>query len=364
MTKEPGRVDLGSRENGGIPVPKVSVIVPVFNVERYLEQCLASIERQTLKDLEIICVNDGSTDGSLAILEAHAKDDSRLTVIDKPNGGYGHAINCGIARASGEYLGIVESDDFIEPNMFEILYSRAKADGLDIVRANYWLYWSQPEDKNVPTDFCSEGLCGRVFDPRDVTDPFFFPPALWSMLVKRSLVVDGGLRLLETPGASFQDTSFSFKLWSCARRAELLEDLVLHYRQDNESSSINNKSKAYFVCREFEELERYVVEDAHDLTLMPLVQRRKYDAYFWNLERIDESLRLDFARRASKEFGRASHEGWLDGAPLSRTQRRALRVLIDNPDVYVSRLGEGVSPAYPAFVSKSLGFLRKARGRK
>lgn len=343
-------------------MPKVSVIVPVYNVESYLEQCLESIERQTLGDLEIICVNDGSTDGSLAILEAHAKDDPRIRVVSKPNAGYGHTINCGIAQASGEYLGVVESDDFIEPFMFELLYTKAEANDLDIVRANYWLYWSQPQDRDVPTDFCSEQLCGRVFDPREVTDPFFFPPALWSMIVKRSLVTDGGLRLLETPGASFQDTSFSFKLWSRAHRVELLRDYVLHYRQDNESSSINNKSKAYFVCQEYEELERYVLEDARDLTLMPLVQRRKYDAYFWNLERIDESLRLDFAKRASEEFGRASREGWLDGAPLSKTQKRALKVLIDNPEVFVVRLGEGASPAYPAFVSKSLGFLRKARG--
>ena len=361
MTKEPGRVDLGSRENGGIPVPKVSVIVPVFNVERYLEQCLASIERQTLKDLEIICVNDGSTDGSLAILEAHAKDDSRLTVIDKPNGGYGHAINCGIARASGEYLGIVESDDFIEPNMFEILYSRAKADGLDIVRANYWLYWSQPEDKNVPTDFCSEGLCGRVFDPRDVTDPFFFPPALWSMLVKRSLVVDGGLRLLETPGASFQDTSFSFKIWACARRAALVHNAILHYRQDNESSSINSRDKAYFVCREYAEVERFVLEDARDPRLMPIAQKRKYDAYTWNLSRIDASLRPEFARRASEELGAAFERGWLDTRLFSPRERRALKVLLNSPEAFVARVDDGLPPSRPAVVSR---VLRRLRGRR
>ena len=345
----------------GESVPKVSIIVPVYNVERYLEQCLSSIRAQTLGDLEIICVNDGSTDGSLEILRRHASEDQRIRLIDKPNAGYGHTINRGIECASGEYVGIVESDDFVEPRMFETLYERAKADDLDIVRANYWLFWSRPEVRNEPTSFCSSQLSGKVFDPRETVDPFFFPPALWSMLVRRSLISESGIGLLETPGASFQDTSFSFKLWALARRAELLPDLVLHYRQDNESSSINNKSKALIVCQEYAEIERFILEDVCDRSLMPLAQRRKYDAYVWNLGRIDPSLRLDFARRAAEEFAGASERGWLEGAPFSGTQWRALDVLMRRPEVFVARLDRGASPAYPVLASKALGFLRGRR---
>ena len=85
-------------------MPKVSVIVPVYNVEPYLRACMDSIVRQTLKDIEIICINDGSTDGSLAILKEFAELDKRITIVDKENGGYGMAMNIGLDRATGEYI--------------------------------------------------------------------------------------------------------------------------------------------------------------------------------------------------------------------------------------------------------------------
>lgn len=338
---------------------KVSIVVPVYNVERYLDECLTSIERQTLDDIEILCVNDGSSDASPTILREHAARDERIKVIDKPNAGYGHTINLGISRATGDYLGIVESDDFVEPDMFERLYEAAQAQTLDVVRANYWLYWSSPEPRNEFVEFCRPELCGSVFNPREHIDPFFFPPALWSMLVRRELITENGLALLETPGASFQDTSFSFKVWLVARRAMLLNDAFLHYRQDNEASSINNKSKAYFICDEYAEVERYVRENSGDMSLMPLAERRKFDAYVWNLNRIAPPLRAEFARRAATEFSDAKKRGWLDGAPLTKNQRRSIEVLIRRPEVFVSRLGKGVSPAYPAFISRLLGRVRE-----
>ena len=191
------------------------------NVERYLDQCIDSIKAQTLDDIEIICVNDGSKDSSLEILRRHAASDDRIRIIDKPNAGYGHTINRGIEAARGAYIGIVESDDFIEPDMFETLYALAEKDHLDIARSNYWLYWSTPEERNDLMECYFPDRCDKVFNPRELTEVFFFPPALWSMLVRRDLIVNNGLKLLETPGASFQDTSFSFKLWACAERAEL-----------------------------------------------------------------------------------------------------------------------------------------------
>lgn len=318
-------------------MPAISIVVPIYNVERYLDECLSSIERQTFSDLEIICVNDGSTDSSLSIAEAHAARDPRIRVIDKPNAGYGHTINRGIAEAAGEYLGIVESDDFIEPDMFERLHACVKAGDLDIARVNYWLYWSRPEPRDELFEAYRRNLCGEVFDPRDEVSTFFFPPALWAMLVRRELIVEHGLRLLETPGASYQDTSFSFKLWSCAKRAELIYEPYLHYRQDNEASSINNKQKANQVCVEYAEIERFIQEDARDMSLMPIAQRRKYDAYLWNLGRIDESLRAEFAVLCSREFGAARDKGWYDRALFSDAEWRELTSLIDHPKRFLAR---------------------------
>ena len=102
--------------------PKVSILVPICNVERYLRECLNSLVNQTLREIEIICINDGSTDSSLSIIREYERRDERIVVIDKPNSGYGDSMNKGIELARGEYIGIVESDDFASLNMFETLY--------------------------------------------------------------------------------------------------------------------------------------------------------------------------------------------------------------------------------------------------
>ena len=96
---------------------KVSIIVPVYNVEKYLSKCLESLINQTLKDIEIICVNDGSGDNSLDILKNFAQNDSRIKIIDKPNSGYGATVNKGIEHASGEYVAIFDHDDISMPNI-------------------------------------------------------------------------------------------------------------------------------------------------------------------------------------------------------------------------------------------------------
>ena len=116
---------------------KVSVVIPIYNVEKYLRQCLDSVVNQTLKEIEIICVNDGSTDSSPAIINEYAAKDPRIVVIDKANSGYGHSMNCGFDLARGEYIGIVESDDYADPDMFEKLYECAAADGLDVVKSGF-----------------------------------------------------------------------------------------------------------------------------------------------------------------------------------------------------------------------------------
>jgi len=120
--------------------PKVSIIVPIYNVEKYLKECIESLLNQTLMQIEIICVNDGSTDRSLQIAQEYSQKDNRLIIIDKQNYGYGHTMNRGLEIAKGEYIGIVESDDFVKENMFEILYNLAKKHDVDVVKSNFYYY--------------------------------------------------------------------------------------------------------------------------------------------------------------------------------------------------------------------------------
>ena len=111
---------------------KISVVVPVYNVEAYLERCLDSLINQTLSDIEIICVNDGSTDSSPEKLEEFAKKDSRIKIINQENGGLSAARNTGIEAATGEYIGFVDSDDYVDLDFYEKLYNAATSHNADI----------------------------------------------------------------------------------------------------------------------------------------------------------------------------------------------------------------------------------------
>ena len=119
---------------------KVSIIVPIYNVEQYLVECMESIVHQTLKDIEIICVNDGSTDNSLKIIQDYAQKDNRIVIIDKQNEGYGKGMNDGLDKATGEYVGIVEPDDYVDLHMYEDLYKIAHENDLDVIKADFYRF--------------------------------------------------------------------------------------------------------------------------------------------------------------------------------------------------------------------------------
>lgn len=126
----------------------ISIIIPIYNVEKYLERCLESVICQTYRNLEIILINDGSTDNSSKICDKYAKKDHRIIVIHKENGGVSSARNRGIELAKGEYIGFVDSDDYIEPNMYEELYNEAVISDADIVMANYIVKTGKNEKKH------------------------------------------------------------------------------------------------------------------------------------------------------------------------------------------------------------------------
>ena len=119
---------------------KVSVIVPAYNVSPYLRECMDSLVGQTLKEMEFICVNDGSTDDTLEILKEYQKKDDRVKIIDKENGGYGKAMNIGLDACTGEYVGILEPDDYVKTNMYQELYEKAMENDVDIIKADFYRF--------------------------------------------------------------------------------------------------------------------------------------------------------------------------------------------------------------------------------
>lgn len=298
--------------------PKVSVVIPCYNVEKYLRQCLDSVINQTLKELEIICVNDGSTDSTLSIIEEYAKNDERVKIIDKPNSGYGNSMNRGFDMATGEYIGIVESDDFIDADMYEHLYTAAVSNNAEVVKSNFYLYWSALGGEDKFDDVLPYELCGKVFCPKtdlkgmDQVNFWNAKPSIWSSIYNREFIRNNSIRFNETPGASYQDASFAFKVWTCAQRVFGVYAAYLHYRQDNEASSVNNPGKVYCICDEYAEMERFINEDASRAKLYPLMNRIRYDSYMWNMSRIAPEFVPEFAKRMADDFNEAAKRGGIN----------------------------------------------------
>ena len=126
---------------------KISILVPCCNVEKYIRECLESIRVQTHTNIEVICINDGSTDGTGDIIDEYVASDARFKVIHKPNSGYGDSMNKGLEAATGDYIGIVESDDWIDPNMYEVLYQTAEAENRSITQQTIYLLTKALQDE-------------------------------------------------------------------------------------------------------------------------------------------------------------------------------------------------------------------------
>ena len=323
--------------------PKVSILVPICNVERYLRECLNSLVNQTLREIEIICINDGSTDSSLSIIREYERRDERIVVIDKPNSGYGDSMNKGIELARGEYIGIVESDDFASLNMFETLYKEAAKNDLDVVRSNYYAHRTG-EDSSC--DYLVENLaaCGsydKVFHPIDNPRVFMCQPAIWTSIYKKSMIDKDEVRFLPTPGASFQDTAFYFKAFYAADRVKLLKDGYLHYRIDNANSSVKNQNKLFCVCDEYAEVWDYAKRDHDKFQIIKYwIPRQQYEGYLWNLNRLAPELQQRFYPRYVEEFSKIKAAGLIDSDRFdSRTLARLNRMTNDSEAYFLEQYG-------------------------
>lgn len=322
-----------TRKTGNSPSePAVSVLTPVYNVARYLPECLDSLKSQRLSSIEFVCINDGSTDESLSILRSYAKDDPRFLIIDKPNSGYGSSMNRGIEAAHGEYIGIVESDDFASPDMFKKLYRFAKKNDCDLVKTNFFEH-DDFGDKKIRL---YDGFAYRkVFDPKDEPGVMRVVPSIWAGLYRRSMLLDNEIRFNETPGASFQDTSFVHKTWMSARRAALLDGAFLHYRVDNSGSSVKASTKVYAVCDEYSSSETFMEKDPDCVkAFSSVLTAMKFDAYLWNYNRIADEFRKEFAMRWSREMRCALEKGWLDESLFSQDDKKRLRTILEEPDCF------------------------------
>lgn len=278
---------------------QISVLVPCYNVEKYVDQCIQSIINQKFRDLEIICINDGSTDSTLKILNKYKQLDNRIIIIDKKNSGYGASLNIGIQKSSGKYISIIESDDFIDSDMLYILYNNAEKFNLDVSRCCFKYFYNNKKIINEKFDFVQKD---KILYPCNDTCVFFQMPSIWCGLYKKDLLIKNNIYFLETPGASYQDTAFIFKVYYCTQKYYQVKDCFVNYRQIEENSS-NNKGKVFCVNKEWEEIYKFVKnsQDRYEKIkfLLPILQLATYR---WNYLRIDNKLKKDFLNRWTQEW--------------------------------------------------------------
>lgn len=234
---------------------KVSVIVPVYNSEKYIKQCMESILAQTLVDMEIVCIDDGSTDGSGSILDTYASKDARVRVAHRVNAGYGAAMNAGIAMAEGEFIGIVESDDCIACDMYETLYRTAEQYKLDMVKADAY-YWMEKADYLSNKHANSlDPYYNKVLQEVDRNTFFTFFMNIWTGIYRRDFLQQKNIKFQETPGASYQDNGFWLQTCMYAERAMWIDQAFYYYRQDNPEASVKSTEKMMAMTKEYAYIE-------------------------------------------------------------------------------------------------------------
>ena len=310
---------------------KVSIVVPIYNNEAYLVKCLDSIIRQTLKEIEIICVDDGSTDSSVSILKSYRESDPRVKVITRENSGYGKTMNVGMEAATGEYIGIVESDDYIDRDMFAALYRTARKTRADIVKSDYYEFGDKIGEKYIMTP-TYRGAYGKILSAYTNEEIYHFRMNTWTGIYRRDFLKYHGIKHNETPGASYQDNGFWFKTITLSERTVFMKGAFYHYRQDNPSSSINSRSKVYAMCEEYAHIERFLQSNPGLQKLhMGSFLAKKYHNYFYTYKRIAEEYRMDFLKRFAKEFNESGKRGELDKDILPKESMDILIRIMRDP---------------------------------
>lgn len=317
---------------------KISVLVPIYNVEKFLPECLDSLVGQTLKEIEIICINDGSTDGSLDVIKRYAKEDARIKIIDKVNSGYGDSMNKGLAEAKGKYVGIVEPDDFIEKNAFELMYELAKENDVEVVKANFYEYKTAKQIDTYKSELFLKKEVGKVIDPRKCRHIFYQQPSIWSAIYKRDFLGKNQIQFLPSAGASYQDAGFNFKVFATARKVYYLDDAFLHYRCDNPNSSVKSDGKVYAVKEEYDEVEEYLEERGLMGEFGSTLAIVRMGGYIWNMRRLTKKAALEFSKVVKRDYERYKKAGYLEAEGLEADAAFIVNNLaVRNPDKFIKK---------------------------
>ncbi len=237
-------------------IPKISVIMPVYNTEKYLRETLETVINQTLKDFEIICIDDGSTDNSLEILKEYASKDNRITLITQENLYASTARNAGLSISKGKYLSFLDSDDLFMPHMLETLYTHAEEEKVDVVACQFQELDNETNRirEKAEDSFFDLKNNKAVFTPKERKDEIFqiCPPAPWNKLFRKELFTNNEIFYQSQP--SYDDTYVGYISMALARKIKLINDVLITYRIHRQHSIEDKKGETplcfYYACKQ------------------------------------------------------------------------------------------------------------------
>lgn len=318
--------------------PKLSIIIPTYNVKRYITQCMRSVQEQTVKDIEILVGDGGSDDGTLEYLQDAARQDPRISIISKKGSGYGQSVNECMDAAQGEYIGIVESDDFVDPSMFERLYEQARRHDADIVKSDYYCFFDDPngtQRKWKVKTALSKRDYNRVFAPSEEIRTFRFGMNTWCGIYRREFLNAYHVRHSQTQGGSYQDNGFWFQGFALARRVVFIPEAFYYYRQDNPNSSINNPGKVFAICDEYDFIRENMSSRSQ---WTPAVEgaywMARFGAYMFSLHRVGDEFKMPFLRRMQQDFLPLRTQKTYVDAGFSSREQKLLEEICDSPETW------------------------------
>ena len=276
-------------------MPKVSVIVPIYNVAAYLPKCLDSLTGQTLEDIEIILASDGPQDCH-DICDAYAVRDARISVI-KDYGSYGASVNAALKIAKGEYIGLVESDDWCAPEMFERLYRKAVETGADVVKAGFYSVVGKKMKKSSVPATVNQVVCVE-----ECPELVRVVPSIWSAVYKRDFLLKNEIFFMEKR-LSFIDTPFYLETLFKAERFVFLKDYLYFYNCNNDNQSVKSEAKVLdgviadeFVYERLKKLKKFS-------KLKNVFYASVFSRLLWNYGRIAEKYLDEFWGAAQDYVG-------------------------------------------------------------
>lgn len=282
---------------------KISIIVPVYNVEKYLSECIESILKQTHTNLEIILIDDGSTDKSGSICDFYSQQDKRVTVIHQKNSGVGKVNNLGIEKATGDFIGIIESDDWIENNMYAELLKTAILTDADFVKCDFYYYnqFGKPQNiirpHNLGTiqDLIPEN---KSFTITEYPLMLVQHASIWAGLYKSKFLKT--LKFTETPNATYQDLPFTIEALAKANRIAVNHSYFVHYRHNEpgHSASVNRNDKKLMIMAKQCDLAKKILKKYN--LLEPLKEEFYYHiaaANFGFYNKIDPKYKAEYLQK-------------------------------------------------------------------